>query len=326
MLIGEPPQAGRSGIKSRIAVASALLAATGALVYSRYIEPRTLLVRSFELALPRLSDELSGYKIAFLSDFHFGGPGYFGPAVEQALDILARERPYLILLGGDFYDQGVITSSAPEWSRFPQIAPTFAVPGNHDYRSRPADAESIFELLESAGMTVLRNSAKTVPIDEGAIDVIGVDDPYTGRADFSTAERCVPRSKNPRILLTHAGMIADELPIGAVDLILSGHTHGAQIRTSPFKHTGALDLFWWLDRIKAKPISPYRQGLFWVRGSLLYVGNGIGMTTIGHRFLAPPELTLFSLFAGPGSTGVPCDSPDRYVLRSSETRMWVAQG
>jgi uncharacterized protein len=323
MISGEPRPARPPRFKPRIALAAGLLATTGAVVYSRFVEPRTLLVRSFELELPSVPRDLDGVRIAFMSDFHFGGPGHFGPAVQTAFSILERERPDLILLGGDFYDRGVITGSAPDWSWFPKLAPTLAVPGNHDYRASERDAVSIFTTLENAAITVLRNETRTVALGGGGIDIIGVDDPYTRRADFEKADQCAPRTGNPRILLAHAGMVADELPVRAADLILSGHTHGGQVRTSPFKHSTPLDIFWWLDKIKTKPISPYRQGIFWVRGSLLYVGNGIGMTSVGNRFLAPPEIALFRIRSGNGDPQVACDRAERYVRRRDETRIWT---
>jgi predicted MPP superfamily phosphohydrolase len=103
---------------------------------------------------------------------------------------------------------------------------------------------------------------------------------------------------------------------------LSGHTHGAQIRFSPFGRTGPLDIFWWLDRINRNRPSPYRQGLFRVRGSLLYTGNGLGTTSLRMRFMAPPEIAIFTLLTGDGDSTRSCDNPRRYVLSYAEERRW----
>lgn len=312
------------GYRRVISLASFLIAAiSAALAYSRFIEPRTLLIRTYDLALPGLPPALDGCRIAFVSDFHIRGPGDSLPAVNQVLTTLEQDRPDIILLGGDFYDKGVRKGEEPDWARFPNIAPTYAVPGNHDYKSCSEDADEIFATLREAGIDVMKDSYRRVELGGRAIDLIGVDDPYTNRDDFETAARPATSGANPRILLAHAGLIADYLPVGAADLMLSGHTHGAQIRISPFSGSGVLDVFWWLDRLKNKPISPYRQGMFWVRGTLLYVGNGVGMTSFGFRFMAPPELAFFRLRRRTGNQEFPCDSAEHYVLQSSHKRVWA---
>lgn len=298
----------------KIALAGAGLAA-GALSYAVFIEPRTLLIRELDIAIPTMPESLNGTTIAFLSDLHVGGPGVPIGSVERVLDILQRLQPDLILLGGDYYDSGKRVSPEPDWSRFPSIAPTFGIPGNHDYYTDQATSKEIMRLLEDSGITLLRNRNVDVELKRGTVRLIGLDDPYTGRADFGEATRNMSGELHPTIMLAHAGLVADYLPVASADLIVSGHTHGAQVAFSPFQHTGPLDVFWWLDIIKGLPISPYRQGLFRVRGSLLYVGNGLGTTSFGIRLMAPPELAIFRLYRDNGNPNRSCDDSDRYLLR-----------
>lgn len=293
----------------------------GAIAYASLIEPRTILRRDLELALPSLPPALNGLRIAFLSDFHLGGPGDPSGSFRRALSILEDEKPDLILLGGDYYDRGETVPGGPEWARFPEIAPTFAVPGNHDYHRNAATSEAIMATLRNAGISLLRNETRLVTLGDETVRIVGLDDPYTGRADFELATRNTDGDSYPTIMLAHAGLIVDELPIASADLILSGHTHSAQINFSPFRYTGPLDIFWWLDYLKNSPLSPYKQGMFHVRGSLLYVGNGLGTTSLGMRFMAPPEVAIFQLRAETGNEQRPCDSPERYVLNHQTTRM-----
>lgn len=289
------------------------LAALAATVYARYVEPNTLLVRSYNLDIPTLPPALDGVKIAFLSDFHIGGPGSSTETTRQAIRRVEEERPDLILLGGDYYDDGHRVTPDPDWARFPKIAPTLAVFGNHDYYFGPEATAGIRQELEDSGITILCNEARSVLVGEHRIGIVGVDDAFIDRADFDAANRDIEAGIHPRILITHAGLLVDELPTGSVDLILSGHTHGGQVRVSPFRHTSPLDPFWWLDVIMGKKLSPYRQGMFYVNGVLLYVANGIGTTTAGIRFLAPPEVTLFTLRSGTGNREHRCDKPERYI-------------
>ena len=306
-----------------LAIGTSLAGITaGAAIYARFVEPATLLVREIDLETPALPASLDGMKIAFLSDMHLGGPAEFRTPVHQAMDTLHQASPDIIMLGGDYFDRGVRAGSEPTWAEFPVIAPTFAVPGNHDYRGNPTNSSEIFSVLREAGIVVLRNESTSVPVRDSRISLIGLDDPYSERDDVHRAIRRNSDLTAFRVMLAHAGLVADRLPIDTADLILSGHTHGAQIRVSPFRRAGPLDIFWWLDRLKGNPLSPYRQGLFRVRGSLLYVGNGLGTTTVGARFLAPPELALFTLFSGKGNPELQCDDPRRYIRQVRNSRKW----
>lgn len=302
------------GTIRNLSIAGAGLLA-GTLTYASLIEPRTIILREIELSMPTIPPSLSGIRIGFVSDFHTGGPGDPVGSIERALAILKEHRPDLILLGGDFYDQGVRVPEEPDWSRFPAIAPTFGVPGNHDYRQGTETTEEIMRLLDDAGVCLLRNTIQNVTLPGGTIRIIGLDDPYTGKADFGSAVNGLSDDLHPTILLTHAGLVADFLPDASADLILSGHTHAAQISFSPFRRTGPLDIFWWLDYVKGLPLSPYRQGFFRVNGSILYVGNGLGTTSVGLRFMAPPEVAIFTLSHGQGRDDLPCDHQDRYVTQ-----------
>lgn len=296
------------------------LAALATVYYARYVEPNTLIVRRYDLDIPNLPPELDGLRFAFLSDFHIGGPGYGSENTRRAIRHVESDRPDLILLGGDYYDKGKRVIPDPDWSRLPAVAPTYAVFGNHDYHYGSEATAGIRQILEESGITILCNGARELEIGAQRIGIVGVDDAFTDRADFDAASRDIDPRTHPRILITHAGLLVDELPTGSVDLILSGHTHGGQVRISPFRHTSLLDPFWWLDVIMRKKLSPYRQGTFYVNGALLYVANGIGTTTAGVRFMAPPEVTYFTLRSGSGNEDVPCDKPERYIR--SMTSEW----
>ncbi len=302
------------------AIAGAGLLGT-ALAYAALVEPRTIILRELELSMPTIPPSLDGLRIGFISDLHVGGPGDPVGSIHRAISVLEEQRPDLILLGGDYYDRGMRVPEEPDWSRLAAIAPTFGVPGNHDYHRGLETTEEVMRLLDDSGICLLRNTSQHVNVRGGTVRIIGLDDPYTGRADFGSATDGLSDDFHPTILLTHAGLVADYLPEASADLIVSGHTHGAQVSVSPFRRTGPLDIFWWLDYIKGSPLSPYRQGLFRVRGSVLYVGNGLGTTSLGMRLAAPPEVSIFTLHHGTGSQDLPCDHPDRYLAGYRATRI-----
>ena len=80
-----------------------------------------------------------------------------------------------------------------------QIAPVYAVSGNHDYR---AGWEKVAGLLQSAGITVLDNQYVKLQQAREEIILAGVSDPHTGHDNLATA--LPPEVNTPVILLAHA--------------------------------------------------------------------------------------------------------------------------
>src|SRR5262249_30001177 len=102
----------------------------------------------------------------------------------------------------------------------------FAVLGNHDHWNLP---DRIAGSLRDRGIEVLRNQA--VPIERGKrrIWISGVDDAYVDAADLVGAITDIP-SGETNVLLAHEPDFADYAAGFPVDLQLSGHSHGGQVR------------------------------------------------------------------------------------------------
>ena len=291
----------------------AAVALTG-LGYAALVEPRRLRVRRFAIGLPGLDPGLEGARLAFLSDFHMYGPGRNRTMTERAVAAVAAERPDLVLLGGDFYDHAA-------WYRdgmvFAPLAaagsPVIGVLGNHDFRGGRVNARHITALLERQGVQVLRNRSTSVSLLGREVVISGVDDPYLRRDDLGAALDGVPAGKRSLVFLAHSPSIVDTLPIGAAALVLSGHTHGGQIRLSPWHRLTPLDISFYLDPLYHRPRSRLQRGFHWTRGCLVYVTNGVGMTRWPLRFMAPPEVVLLTLTPAPADSPAPCDSAGRYV-------------
>jgi hypothetical protein len=147
--------------------------------------------------------------------------------------------------------------------------------------------------LRDHGITVLRNSSVPIERSGGRFWLAGIDDPVWGHPypelAIPPAIRNVP--DEPVVLLCHAPDYADQLlkdPIGrSISLMLSGHTHGGQVRLPVL---GALEL----PELGKK----YVEGLFRLGNTQLYVNRGIGTIGLPFRFNCPPEITLFTLRTG----------------------------
>jgi predicted MPP superfamily phosphohydrolase len=147
--------------------------------------------------------------------------------------------------------------------------PSVAVVGNHDHWN---NARMVDGALTARGITVLRNRA--IPLERGRsrIWVSGIDDALAGAADLGNALRPLPSSETT-ILLAHEPDFADYAAGFAVDLQLSGHSHGGQVRVPGI---GALMLPAMAEKC---PVGLNRVG-----ASPVYTNRGLGV--IKRRFVS----------------------------------------
>jgi predicted MPP superfamily phosphohydrolase len=274
--------------------AAVVSAGAGALAYARWAEPRWLMLRTWELALPQLPSAWDGFRIAQLSDFHVGGPGMSLPTLREAVRRTAALRPDLIVLTGDFMDRGRWRLEGEGlFEPLARAAPTYAVLGNHDFLSGDDNAAVVAEGLRRQGVTVLRNESALAGPAASRQVIVGVDDWASGHADMLRSVEGKPEGMAPFLLLCHEPDIVDTLPRGWFQLVLAGHTHGAQIRLSPFRRLS------WLEFGISEIHSRYPRGFFRVNDTVLYVNQGLGMSELPLRFGARPEVTLLGLRSRP---------------------------
>ena len=277
---------------------AAVVASVG-LAYSTIVEPRRLRAVAYTLLVPNLPPTLAGLRIAHLTDFHVGMRGTPPSVLARAVARAVAWRPDLALLTGDFVHRGRWLPEADLFRGLAAEAPTYAVLGNHDSWGTSHEMDRIAAALEDSGVTILRNRATTVRLrDRGEIVLVGVEDPSLQRDDLERAMVGLPAAPEPcrpTILLAHAPEIADRAPEGRFALIVSGHTHGGQLRFSPVQHRTFLDI----GMIAGGLVSPYARGAWLVRGNPLYVNSGLGLSGLPLRFLAPPEVVLFTLQPAP---------------------------
>jgi predicted MPP superfamily phosphohydrolase len=147
--------------------------------------------------------------------------------------------------------------------------------------------------LTSNNIPVLVNSYFPIELGGARFWLVGLDDPGGGYPDPALAipEEIRHRVNEPIIVLCHAPDYADTLlahPAGkAVSLMLSGHSHGGQIRLPLVGPLALPDLG-----------RKYVEGWFRLGDLQLYVNRGIGTVGLPFRFLCPPEITLITLRAG----------------------------
>ena len=150
--------------------------------------------------------------------------------------------------------------------------------------TRRGRAQELVRLLESDGWQHLLNTRGDVDVSGEPIELLGLDDPHIGWHDL----RVAPRSSPDRfgIAVVHSPDPSPELAALGYDLILSGHTHGGQVRL-PF--IGAL-----VTNCSLPP--RLASGLIRFGGTVLHTSQGLGTSKYApFRFLCPPEATMLEL-------------------------------
>jgi uncharacterized protein len=200
-----------------------------------------------------------------------------------------------VFLTGDFVTHELLPkkfSIGPAWQcanilNKLQCPHRYAVLGNHDLT---VGASQVTQALTENGIVVLDNTYLPIERTGGRFWLAGVDDPVVGKPDPEAAIPALIRNvpHEPVVLLCHAPDYADTLqanPVGkAVSLMLTGHTHGGQIR-----------LPWIGPMILPYLGRKYVEGAFRIGGMQLYVNRGLGTVGVPFRFDCPPEITLHTL-------------------------------
>lgn len=253
------------------------------------LEPNRPRIVRLEIALRRWPARLEAFTIALLSDFHYD-PYFSVHPLRSAIGMVNGLRPDLIALTGDFVSAPWFGDSAEAASAAEPCAQLlrqmraphglWAVMGNHDAFTDP---DRVTSSLRSAGIQVLSNHSVPIERDGARFWLGGIDDVLGGTADLDATLHDLPKDE-AAVLLAHEPDYADTVARYPVDLQLSGHTHGGQVRV-PFIHP----LF--LPKLARK----YIWGLYQVGGLALYTNAGLGTVNVPVRMNCPPEITMLTL-------------------------------
>ena len=262
-------------------------AAAGTLGYAHFFEAEWL-QKSF-VTVPLSQGTRPPLKLLHLSDLH-ASPVVSLRYIRKALEAALKWKPDLICVTGDF-----VTGRFREQERYaeilrrlPQSAPTFASLGNHDGGRWSTEDGGyttvawVSELLDKSGIELLRNRSATARIAGRELNLVGLGDFWA--EDFDPQRGFHQRPQGETILLSHNPDTKEHLGLFDWHLMLSGHTHGGQLRVPYFGAT---------------PFAPVRDkrfvaGLHRWNERWIHVTRGIG-TVFGLRINCPPELSFLTL-------------------------------
>ncbi len=272
----------RSLLTRRQAILGAAAAMLATPAYPLFLEPRWL-----ELTRRRVKLAIAPSRILHLSDLHYSRTVPLSH-IEEAITLGLAEKPDVVCLTGDFityHDNVDLRGYSTALGRLAKAAPTFAVPGNHDGGSWAQERRGygthamVRGVLQEAGIQVLLN--RSVRIRD--FTLVGLGDLWSHEVD---GRRAFAGVAGPAILLAHNPDTKDVVARFPWDLMLSGHTHGGQVRLPIVG-----------DRYTPVKDKRYIQGLKPWGDRQIHVTRGVG--NVSHvRFRCRPEVSLLEVSTG----------------------------
>ena len=254
-------------------------------LYARLIEVNWIKIKRVDIPIKHLPKEFEGFKIVHLSDLHINTMGKRERKLAPMVNSIGADA---IFITGDFSDTregapiaaSIIAQLKSEYG-------TWGVFGNWDWTKKA---------YKQTGMKLLLSQTDTIRIGEANLGIIGLrfDDSLRilttrrHREIISGLKAKLPDGI-PVILLEHEPRIIRAAQDERIDLVLSGHTHGGQVRIpfGPAIETPS-DMGIW-----------YSKGLYKFKDTYLYINPGIGLEPgsdyVKVRFLCRPEITVIVL-------------------------------
>jgi uncharacterized protein len=238
------------------------------LILYMFFEAHKNRITFHQLSFPEFPVSFDQWTIFFISDIHRRN-------ISEKIIENAKGKADIVIIGGDLAEKGVKLGKVKEnLLKLKQIAPIYFVWGNNDYELEEAAFRG---LLLEMGIKILENctchfqTAKGDKLALMGLDFMSTDEDHL---DLVLQEA----GDTPfRILVSHDPNISDIItPEQNIHLVLSGHTHGGQIRIFGY--------------------GPYEKGGLKKNGSMiLFVSNGYGTTALPFRLGAKAETHLITL-------------------------------
>lgn len=239
------------------------------------------------------SDKIdSPVRIALVTDLH---SCKYGQNQKTLIDAVNKEKPDIILLGGDIFDDIIPDTNTKVFLKaVAPKCPCYYVTENHEYWSRHSD--EMIAWLRANNISVLDGESVNVEIGNQKISLSGINDPdkerFTGKSgDFYSELDEIQREKDDnlfRVLLAHRPSYVESYLKYGFDLVLCGHAHGGQWRL-PFVLNGvfAPDEGW---------LPKYAGGKYDFPNGQMIVSRGLAReSTRVPRIFNRPELVVVDI-------------------------------
>lgn len=247
------------------------------------LEAKWLGVQRVTLRVPNLPGAWAGATIAFLTDIHYG-PFVPMAYVRHAVNVANSLEPDIVALGGDFPHRSRerIAPCIAEMGKLRARLGRFSVLGNHDHYFHGRELAQA--ALREAGIEELTNRGVWLERGGARLRLCGVGDFWQDVQDLPAAVGDAG-GREAVILLSHNPDYVECIRDPRVGLVLSGHTHGGQVRLP----------------VIGAPVVPslygqkYAQGLVQGPVAQVFVSRGVGTITPPVRLGCAPEIVFITL-------------------------------
>lgn len=243
-----------------------------------------LILRTYTVASPKLTAEV---RLAVVTDFHSSDNA------DDVAAMVASCAPDAVLLVGDLFDDD--TQNRPTertLSLMRQLSaqyPCYYVSGNHEAWTGEMDA--LYQQTEDARVTVLRMSSGVLTVRGQRIALCGIPDPYemvfSGAPDTEEQLRQAMEnvdSADFTVLLAHRPELLAKYAQFPLDLVVSGHAHGGQVRIPGVLNGLYAPNQGWFPKLAG--------GAYTQDGTTLIVSRGLAVRTRLPRIFNRPEVVL----------------------------------
>lgn len=243
-----------------------------------------LILRTYTVVSPKLTAEV---RLAVVTDFHSSDNA------EKVAAMVASCAPDAVLLVGDMFDDD--TANRPTertlslMRQLSALYPCYYVSGNHEAWTGEMDA--LYQQTEEAGVMVLRMSSGVLTVRGQRIALCGIPDPYemvfSGAPDTEEQIRQAMENVDSAdfiVLLTHRPELLAKYAQFPLDLVVSGHAHGGQVRIPGVLNGLYAPNQGWFPKLAG--------GAYTQDGTTLIVSRGLAVRTRLPRIFNRPEVVL----------------------------------
>lgn len=259
-------------------------------IYLAY-ENNTLSVSEYNIVDSSIPNDFDAYKIIQISDFHNTKSKTL---TNDLIQEIKKQKPNIIVITGDLIDakKTDINTAIHFIEKIKEIAPIYFVTGNHE--TSTSEYANLKDQLEKNNVKVLDGDIEVLKRNDKRINLIGISDPsiihdsFIDDAEIITGElnNIEYNKDNYTILLSHRPELFDTYVEEKLNLVLTGHAHGGQIRI-PF-----------IGGVVApnQGLFPkYTSGAFQQNDTTMIVSRGIGNSILPFRINNRPELVVITL-------------------------------
>ena len=252
------------------------------LTYLQY-ENKALEITTIEVEDSKIPKSFDNFSIIQISDLH---DAEFGKNQKNLIERVKEIDPDIIVITGDFIDfsRYNIENSSNFIYGVSDSCEVYYVPGNHEAALK-SRYEEVQNNLQKAEATVLDNQNHKICKDNECINLIGVQDiSFIENKDENILENTISELKEEslyNILLSHRPNLWKIYEKAGMDLVLSGHAHGGQIRL-PFTNG--------LYAPDQGVFPQYTSGANKFGNTLVVISRGLGNSRFPFRVNNRPEI------------------------------------